>query len=101
MFINVWLFFYKDKEKPVAVNCPKRDIYIRTKKDKELVNLPNVEFTDNIGVKSVSYSHPNPMEIKTGQVLEVIISARDSAGNIGLCQVRVEVDSKIMQLWLY
>ena len=65
------------------------------------MNLPNVEFTDNIGVKSVSYSHPNPMEIKTGQVLEVIISARDSAGNIGLCQVRVEVDSKIMQLWLY
>ncbi|CAB3982448.1 sushi, von Willebrand factor type A, EGF and pentraxin domain-containing 1-like [Paramuricea clavata] len=84
-----------DKEKPVAVNCPKHDILIATKSEKELVELPNVQFTDNIAVKRIDYSHPNPVEIQTGSQKTITVTARDSAGNTAYCMFDVHVDAPV------
>ena len=95
------LFLYTDKENPVPVNCPKHDILITGKGDnthKELVKLPNIQFTDNVDVKSIVYSHPNPVEIKTGSQETITVVARDSAGNMEYCTFKVHVDGK--SIWL-
>jgi hypothetical protein len=91
------LYYVTDKEKPVAVNCPKHDILIATKSEKELVKLPNVQFTDNIAVKRIDYSHPNPVEIQTGSQKTITVTARDSAGNTAYCMFDVHVDGKRMR----
>ena len=59
------------------------------------MQLPNVDFTDNIGIKKITYPHGNPVEIQRGHLQTIIISAEDRAGNVGDCRVRVEVTSKI------
>ena len=93
----LWLIFHTDKEKPVAVNCPKYDILIATKKDKELVRLPNIQFTDNVAVKSIEYSQPNPVEINTGVQKPITVVARDDAGNMAYCRFEIHVDGKIIK----
>lgn len=90
------LIFYADKELPVAVNCPKHDILITTKSDKEMVKLPNVQFTDNVAIKRIDYSHPNPVEIKTGFHKTIVVTARDHAGNMAYCKFDVHVDGKFL-----
>jgi hypothetical protein len=89
------LFIYHtDKEKPVAVNCPKHNVLIATKKQKELVKLPNVQFTDNVAVKSIEYSPPSPVEIDTGVQKSITVIARDAAGNVEYCKFEVHVGGK-------
>ncbi len=92
---------YTDKEKPVAVNCPKHDILIATKNEKESVTLPNVQFTDNVAVKSIEYSHPNPVEIERGVQKTITVTARDSAGNVQDCKFDVHVNGKIIWLAMF